>query len=147
MTAGVKFGLCFGIVMAALTRWAPQPAGSVVFWTIMGAQSVLSLWIVWRRLRLPWFTIGGVAALLTSLAMIPISARGLNLATIATELPLGLVAAVWSALLFVPLSVGLEALRDSPEWRAWAARTKGATLWEMITFRHVPNVDRRATRP
>jgi hypothetical protein len=48
--------------------------------------------------------------------------------------------------LFVPLSIGLESLRNSPEWRAWSARTEHATLWQMITFRHVPNVRPKSDR-
>jgi hypothetical protein len=80
-----------------------------------------------------------VAALIVSLAMIPISAAGLDLATIATGLPLPAVAAIWSTLLFIPLSIGLEARRRSPEWRAWAERANQATLWQMIALRHLPD--------
>ncbi len=144
--AGIKYGLFLGPLMLVLGEWAPQPVGSIVLWALLTVQSVLGLWITWRRLRLPWFAAGSVAALLVSLAMIPISARGLNLATIATELPLAEVAAIWSTILFVPLSIGLESLRGSPEWREWSASTERATLWQMITFQHVPNVDRRGTR-
>jgi hypothetical protein len=46
--------------------------------------------------------------------------------TIATELPLVVVVAIWSAVLFVPLSIGLESLRNSPEWRAWSERLERA---------------------
>jgi hypothetical protein len=141
-----KYGLFFGSLIFAVTEWAPQPAGAIALWTMLAVLMVSSLWITWRRLRLPWFAAGSVAALLVSLAMIPISARGLNLATIAAELPLAEVAAIWSATLFVPLSIGLESLRASPEWRAWSAATERATLWQMITFQHVPNVDRHGTR-
>jgi hypothetical protein len=56
-----------------------------------------------------------------------------------TALPLTDVVLVWSALLFSGLSVGLEALRDSPEWRAWRASTERATLWEILTLQHVPD--------
>lgn len=138
--AGVKYGLFLSLLIFALDTWAPQPAGSIVLWTALSVQAVLGLWIVWRRLRLPWFSAGAIAALLVSLAMIPISARGLNLATIATEMPLLVVVAIWSAVLVVPLSIGAESLRDSPEWRAWSARVERATLWDMITFRHVPSI-------
>lgn len=129
--AGVKCGLLLALLMLALGEWAPQPAGSIVLWTTLSVQAALGLWITWHRLRLrlPWVTAGGSAALLLCLAMIPVSARGLNLATIATELPLLVVAAIWSAMLFVPLSTGLEARRNSPEWRAWSARMEGTTLW------------------
>jgi hypothetical protein len=64
-----------------------------------------------------WFAFGGVVGLLTSVAMIFISARGLDLVTIGI-LPVPAVTAVWSGLLFVPLSLGLEAARNSEEWRA-----------------------------
>jgi hypothetical protein len=137
--ASVKYGLFLALLMFVLGTLAPQPLGSIVFWTALSVQAVLGLGITWRRLRLPWFSAGGIAALFVCLAMIPISARGLNLATIGTELPLSVVVAIWSAVMFVPLSIGLEALRDSPEWRAWSARVEHATLWQMITFQHVPD--------
>lgn len=138
--AGLKAGLFFVAMMFVLGRWAPQPAGSVVLWSLFSAGSAVGAWVVWRRLRLPWFTLGLIIALLVSVAMIPISARGLDLATIADALPLPAAIAIWSALAIVPLSAGLESLRESPEWRAWAARTERATLLEMLTFRHVPAV-------
>ena len=144
--AGVKYGLLLAFLMFALGEWAPQPAGSIAFWTALSLQAALGLWITWHRLRLPWFSAGAIAALVVCLTMIPVSARGLNLATIATELPLLLVVAIWSAVLFVPLSIGLESLRNSPEWRAWSARVERATLWEIITFRHVPNLGPKSDR-
>jgi hypothetical protein len=144
--AGFKYGLFIASLMFALDEWAPQPTGSMVLWTLLAALMLRSLWVASRRLRLPWLAAGGAAGFLVSLAMIPISARGLNVASIATELPLVDVAAIWSALLFVPLCVGLESLRESPEWRAWSARTEHATFWELVTLRHAPRA-RAANQP
>lgn len=140
MSAGVKYGFVLGVLFVLLGQVAPQPAGSVVLWTALSVDAGVSAWIIWRRLPLPWFRVGMIAALLVSLIMIPISARGLNLATIATELPLPAVIAIWLGALWVPLSIGLESLRDSPEWRAWKAHQEHAGLWDVITFRHVPDM-------
>ena len=144
--SGFKYGLIVGTMMFMLGRWAPQPAGSIVLWSALSAYDGLSLWIFWHRLRLPWFQAGGVAALLASLTMIPLSARGLDLGTILTELPLPMGVAIWSAILFVPLSIGLEALRGSPDWKALSARSERASLWEMVTFQHVPHIEQRSDR-
>jgi hypothetical protein len=143
---GAYYGVAFAVLMFVLGRWAPQPAGSIVLWSMLSAQVALTLWIIWHRLRLPWYSAGGVAALLASLAMIPVSARGLDLATMVTALPLPIVVGIWSAILFVPLAIGLESLRDSPEWRALSAQTKRASLWEMITLGHVPHIDQKSGR-
>lgn len=145
MSSGLKYGLFLGLLMVALGECPPQPIRSIALWAALSLQAAVGLWITWRRFRLRWFTFGGAVAFLVSLAMIPVSARGLNLATIATELPLLVVGAIWLCVLFVPLSVGLESLRNSPEWRAWSNRVERATLWDMITFRHVPDV--RPLRP
>ena len=144
--SGFKYGLVLGLLMILLGRWAPQPAGSIVLWSALSAQIGWGLWITWHRLRLPWFLAGGVAALLASLTMIPLSARGLDLGTILTELPLPVGVAIWSAILFVPLAIGLEALRNSPEWKALSARSERASLWEMMTFQHVPRIEQRSDR-
>lgn len=137
---GAYYGVALAVLMFVLGRWAPQPAGSIALWSMLSAEAALSLWIMWHRLRLPWYSAGCLAALLASLAMIPVSARGLDLATMITELPLPIPVAIWSALLFIPLAIGLESLRDSPEWRALSAQTRRASLWEMITFQHVPHI-------
>jgi len=145
--SGHKYGLMVVTLIFVLGSWAPQPAGSIVLWSALSAHDGLSLWITWRhRLWLPWFQAGGVAALLASLTMIPLSARGLDLGTILTELPLPMGVAIWSAILFVPLAMGLEALRDSPEWKALSARSEHASLWEVITFQHVPHIERQSDR-
>jgi hypothetical protein len=144
--SGFKYGLILGTLMILLSHSAPQPAGSIVMWSALSVQAAWGLWITWHRLRLPWFLAGGVAALLVSLTMIPLSARGLDLGTIVTESPLPMVVAIWSGLLFVPLAVGLEALRNSPEWKALSARSERASLWEMITFQHVPHMEQRSDR-
>jgi hypothetical protein len=138
--AGARYGLFLGLLMVALGQWAPQPAGSILLWTMLSVQSGVGLWIEWHRLRLPWLAAGGIAALAVSLAMIPVSALGFNLATMISALPLPVVVAIWSGVLCVPLSIGLEALRGSAEWRAWAAHMEHATLWDMLTFRHIPRL-------
>jgi hypothetical protein len=134
-----RLGVFVALVMVLLCQLAPQPSGSTIFWALLTIQNVRCLLIVWHRLRLPWFAAGCVSALLGTVAMTLISARGLDLATMTTALPLTEVVLIWSALLFPVLSVGLEALRNSPEWRAWRASTERATLWEMLTLQHVPD--------
>jgi|RhiMetdeSRZDD1v2_1073273.scaffolds.fasta_scaffold33417_5 hypothetical protein len=137
MSAGARYGLLLGLFFGLSDR---VPGLAIVLWAALSIQEAIGLWITWRRLRLPWFLVGSVAALAVSLVMIPISARGLNLATMIDQLPLPAVVAIWLGIAWVPLSLGLEALRDSPEWRAWRARSEQASLWETITFRHVPDV-------
>ena len=140
---GAKYGLCLALLMVALGEWAPQPAGSIVLWTLLSIQAAVGVRLIWRHLRLPWCTAGGVAALSVFVAMAVLcvsSGRGLNLATIVTVLPLSAVIVIWGAVMFVPLCLGLEALRNSPEWRAWSAHMERASLWEMVTFHHIPNL-------
>jgi hypothetical protein len=78
VAAGAKYGIFVGLLMLVLTKWAPQPAGLMLLWAALSVQSARALWIAWHRLRLPWFSAGIVAALIVSLAMIPISAAGLD---------------------------------------------------------------------
>jgi len=139
MSAGAKYGLFLGLLFGLSDR---VPGLAILLWTVLSIQAAVGLWIIWRRLQLPWFLVGSIASLAVSLLMIPISARGLNLATIVGVLPLPAVAAIWLGIAWVPLSLGLESLRDSPELRAWRARADQASLWEVITFRHVPHMHR-----
>jgi hypothetical protein len=145
MPASAKYGFLLGLLYAFLLDVFPRPIGSVIVWTEIAIQAAVVELIVWRRLRLRWFALGGVVGLLTSVAMIFISARGLDLVTVVGILPVPAVIAVWTGLLFVPLSLGLEAARNSEEWRAWSEQTKNASLIDMLTLRHIPDLHSRPT--
>ncbi len=139
MKGGLRYGAFLGTMMIALTRWAPQSAGSVVLWTALTAETiVLERVVVWKRLRLPWFAVGGIGAVFACAMMIPISARGFDILSVGRVSPMSLVLFWWSCWVLAPLSVGMETLRGSPEWRAWSERMEHVTLLDMLALRHIP---------
>ncbi len=143
--AGAKYGLIGGLAIVALQDWAPQPAGSILFWSLLSIQIALGSWILWRRtgLRFRWFLLSGIAALLSSAAMVAVSTRGLSLTTMMMELPLGVVAAIWLGILFVPLAVGLESQRHRQAWDEWKRFMADASILDVLRFRHIPDLRHR----
>ena len=144
MTAGAKYGFFLAIIFIALTNWAPQPAGSIVLWSAITIETAVLERIVWKRLRLPWFAAGGVAALIACAAMVPISTRGLDMFSMSRFLPAPLFVLWWICWLLVPLTLGIEALRGSREWRAWSEHMEHVTLRDMLALRHIPNLHNHA---
>lgn len=96
MKGGLRYGAFLGTMMIALTRWAPQSAGSVVLWTALTAETIVLERVVWKRLRLPCFAVGGIGAVFACAMMIPISARVFDILSVGRVSPMSLVLFWWS---------------------------------------------------
>lgn len=142
--AGVQYGIVLASLMMVLGEWAPQPAGTILLWTLLSLQLAVGTWIAWRRLRLRWFSAGGMAALYAAVSMIDVSARGLTMKTMVIELPHSEIVAFWLAVACVPVSIGIESWRNAPAWRAFSARLETASLWDVLRFHHIPHAMRDA---
>lgn len=134
-------GLFLGLCMFAAGELAPQPWGLIAFWTLVGVQALVGGWIVWRRLRLRHVAGAGVAIIMFSAAMALYSWRGYTPKTIIAHEPWPILVLMLVAILMQPLSIWAESLVDSPGWQAWKRRMdEQPSIWEMLTFRHVPNL-------
>jgi hypothetical protein len=55
MASGL-YGALLGVVMVVLTKVAPQPAGAVIFWSLICIQLAWVAMTCWRRTGLPFAT-------------------------------------------------------------------------------------------
>ena len=68
MSAGAKYGLFLGLLFGLSDR---VPGLAILLWTVLSIQAAVGLWIIWRRLQLPWFLVGSIASLAVSLRLSP----------------------------------------------------------------------------
>jgi heme A synthase len=141
--SGARYGLVVVVPFLSLTLVAPEPWGWTTVWVVLFLQALLGSWIVWRRLRLRYFASAGIALIMFNAAMALYSWRGYTPNMIVAREPWPILALMLVAILLVPLSIAAETLVDSPAWQAWRRRMdEQPSIWEMLTFRHVPHVRR-----
>jgi hypothetical protein len=56
MGASALYGVFIAIAFGLLTRLAPQPIGSIIFWGFVAAQLAWGAVASWRRMGLPFAT-------------------------------------------------------------------------------------------
>ena len=54
MLGSAVYGFFGGIAFVVLTRVAPQPSGSIVWWGFLAGQLTWGAAICWHRTGLPW---------------------------------------------------------------------------------------------
>jgi hypothetical protein len=125
------------LVMAAASS-APQPWGLGAFWTSQFIYALIGEWINWRRLRLKYFVLGGVAA---TVAVGLLALQAWQGYRFDRDTPWEIIAAFLSLVALVPFSILMESRVNSESWQAWTRRMdQRPTIWEMLTFRHVPDL-------
>jgi len=139
MIAGAKYGLLLYGEMILLLEIAPQPWGSVLFWSIQAIQLAIYTTIVWYRTHLVISTVGGIAATLGSLLLAALLASGYSY----WNLPLAWAIVVFAVIAVVPLSVFAESVVHRSEWNEWKRHMTGMGLKDVLLFRHIPQLDRR----
>jgi hypothetical protein len=141
--SGVGYTSVVFVPLFSLPPIVPEPWGWTAVWSVLFLQALAGSWIVWRRLRLRYFTSASIASIMFSGAMALYSWRGYTPDMILEREPWPILALMVVAILSIPLSIGAENLVDSPGWQAWRRRMdEQPSIWDMLTFRHVPRVRR-----
>jgi hypothetical protein len=136
---GVRYGLFLGACMF-LADHAFRPWGWAVFWTVLFVQMVVFELVVWRRLRLKYFAVGGLAGIFAAGTVSLYAWQGYQFVDIFARAPWPIVAALVGAFILTPLSIAIESRLKTDAWQAWAARTDRASLWSVLTFQHIPDL-------
>ena len=133
MRGAGKYGILGGIVMVVLTMFAPQPVGSILFWSFTALHLMWGATVVWRRTVLVYWTTGMVLAAATSVMMAVLAMFGY----VIPEVP------DWAlALLLVQAGVLLalhfaERRVKRAKWDLWAKYMDDKTEWDIVLCRHV----------
>jgi hypothetical protein len=131
------YGILIGTAFVALTRLAPQPNGSVVYWAFFTLQLSWGAVTCWRRTGLQCasaaMAVGGVIS--ASLAALAATGRVFPDVPPAAWLLLG------SGVVVVPGLLWLESRVNPVKWRRWARYMQQRnSLWDILTGRHIPQL-------
>jgi hypothetical protein len=134
--AGVQFGLLIVTVMLVVKTTTPQPVGSELMWAAFALQFAWIGLVTWRRTRLPFASAG---MFLSALGMAMIAFLG---GSISDALSTSMVTAVALVVLFgtATLCRLIESQRHPRKWREMKARFEQATIPDVMTGRHIPNL-------
>lgn len=133
---GLKYGLLGGLIMAYLIRFAPQPLGSIVLWSLLTVQLSVGAARMWQRMRLPLVTTALALGAVGTLLHLGLSLFGYTfLAT-----PLGWRIVFWLLALPIPISFYIEARLHPQQWAAWEAVIRDSTVWDILLLRHIPDL-------
>jgi hypothetical protein len=122
--------------MVVLLRFAPQPAGAIIFWSLTCIQLSWVALTCWRQTGLPFATAAMINGAVLSAALVTLALMGQpfpNLAPTSWVL-FGGGAAVGALFLFIESRVN----RD--KWTEWARHMEHSTPWHIMTGRHIPDL-------
>jgi len=142
MKGAAVYGFFWGLGAVFLTRIAPQPAGSVIWWGVLAVQLTWGATRCWRRTGLPF----------ASAAMAIGAAGSALLAVLATQgrvfpnLPLQWWVPIGVLLISAPLCLGVESVVHREQWERWRAYMEHMTAWDIIAGRHFPRLRDNAAK-
>ncbi len=141
MSGSTVYGVILGILLATVSTMK-NPAGSVILWSLLSAQSAIGAVIVWRRTGFRFFTAALVLGMGASALIAGLASHGLRLPFVPLAWNVGVVGLILSAL----LCLILESRRHPDEWRQWRKSAKQRTALDILLFRHIPSLRERDER-
>lgn len=134
--AAVLYGILLGTVMFVLARFAPQPAGAIVFWSLIGMQLAAGARMCWRRTGLPFATAAMIDGALIAGGLVILALMGQPFPRLAPASWVLVACAAASGTLFL----FIESRVSQEKWSAWARHMEHGSLWHMLTGRHIPDL-------
>ncbi len=122
--------------MVVLLRFVSQPAGAIIFWSLICIQLSWGALTCWRRTGLPFAAAAMINGAVMSAALVILALMGQPFANLAPTswVLVGCEAAVGALFLFIESRVN----RD--KWTDWARHMEHRTPWHIITGRHIPDL-------
>ena len=137
MSGSALYGAIMGLASTLLALIAPQPAGSIIWWTFLAGQLTWGAAVCWRRTGLPFATAAMAIAAATSAFLAALAATG----QVFPDLPLGWWIPVGFGMLSVPLCLLLESRVHRAKWIRWrACNMERKNAWDILTVRHIPHL-------
>jgi hypothetical protein len=135
MASGL-YGVLLGIVLYVLTALAPQPAGAIIFWSLICIQLSWGALTCWRRTGLPFASAAMVNGSVMSAGIVILALMGQPFPDLAPAswVLFGCGAAMG------PLFLLIESRVNREKWREWARHMEHQTPWHIVTGRHIPNL-------
>jgi hypothetical protein len=142
MLGSAMYGVLLAAAFFALTRLAPQPAGSLVLWLLLAGQLSRGAAITWRRTRLPF----AMAAMLTGAGAFAILAVATVLGHVFPLLPVGWAVAVYGLIVAGAVCLLIESRVHRRKWSQWKSFMEHKSAWDILLGRHIPDLERATGR-
>jgi hypothetical protein len=134
--AGVIYGLFIAAVILLVEKFTPQPLGSAILWVAFAVQLAWAALLTWRRTGLPF---ASAAMLISAAGMMMFAVLGVSVRVV-PSMSTGAAMALGALIVTGPLCLLAESRVHPKEWAEWKGHMEQATLWEMLTGRHIPDL-------
>lgn len=134
--AGALYGLFLGTVFLVVSTFVPQPAAAMIVWGFVSIQLAWFAVVVWRLTRLPFVTAAAVHGAVMSLCLVILAIMGEPFPNLAR----GSLVLITAGALVTPLLMLIESRVNHPKWDEWGRCMKRATVWDILTGRHIPHL-------
>lgn len=140
MAGAGLYGVLVGLVFVGFAGVAPQPTGSVLFWTVLAVQLAYGAAICWRRTGLPFATAAMTLGSAVSVWLALLATTG----RVFPDLTVGewFVAAIGIGV--PPVLLLIESRVNRSRWQEWAHYMEHKSAWDIATGRHIPRLRHRA---
>src|SRR5471032_1568641 len=115
MSGSAAYGFLLGIGFVLISRVAPQPAGSIVWWSLLAVQLTRGSTICWRRTGLPFASAAMAIGAVESSLLAALAAAG----HIFPDLPSAWWVPMGVLMISVPLCLFVESRVHRAQWARW----------------------------
>jgi len=136
MLGAKNYGYFLGIACFLLIRVAPQPGGSIVWWSFLAVQLTWGATICWRRTGLPFASAAmGIGAICSALLAVLASAGH-----VFPDLPIEWWVPVAVLMISSPVCLFVESRVHHAQVLRWRDYMLRKTVWDILTGRHIPRL-------
>lgn len=136
MKAAMLYGLILGIAFPLLTSVAPQPGGSILMWGAIAVQLAWAAALTRERMDLVFSSSAMALGSALAVMVAALYAAGYDLFTF----PMPWAAVYWVGVVVVPLTLYVDMFLHPAKWEAWKDHMEDMSIWDMLRFRHIPDL-------
>jgi hypothetical protein len=130
------YGALLGLIIVVLMKFAPQPAGAIIFWSLICIQLAWGALMCWRRTGLPFASAAMINGSVMSVGLVVLALIGQPFPHLAPAswVLVGCGAAIG------PLFLLIESRVNQVKWQEWKRHMEHQTVWQIATGRHIPDL-------
>ncbi|MGV3518929.1 hypothetical protein [Luteitalea sp.] len=130
------YGFVLGLAFFLMTKIAPQPTGSVIWWSFLTIQLGIGARLCWQRTGLPFVTTAMTLGALDCALLATFASRGM----LYPALPSAWWPLVGSGMVACPTLLFVESRVNRDRWNQWRAFMQRSSVLDILRGRHIPNL-------
>ncbi|BCS33242.1 hypothetical protein TBR22_A24690 [Luteitalea sp. TBR-22] len=136
MIGSLMYGCVIGLGFFLATKVAPQPTGSVIWWSALTIQLGIGARLCWRRTGLPFVTAAMAIAAASCALLATLAAAGM----VYPDLPAAWWPLIGASMVASPSLALVESRVNRAKWDRWRVSSQRCSLWDILRGRHIPNL-------